>query len=139
MIYRSILVSLFALGAGYVLLTSQIVLDPWSEMDAINSRTLPYLYGTGLMLCAFMLTWQQPNKVEVSPRLLPLAAVCLVIITFIILLPYTGLWWALGALLLLNMLIMGERRLPILLGMSISVPLVGWALVEQVLEMVIPL
>ena len=139
MIYRSILVSLLAIGAGYVLLTSQIVLDPWSEMDAINSRTLPYLYGTGLMLCAFMLTWQQPNKVEVSPRLLPLAAVCLVIITFIILLPYTGLWWALGALLLLNMLIMGERRLPILLGMSISVPLVGWALVEQVLEMVIPL
>ncbi|MDB2595476.1 tripartite tricarboxylate transporter TctB family protein [Pseudomonadales bacterium] len=139
MIYRSILVSLLAIGAGYVLLTSQIALDPWSEMDAINSRTLPYLYGTGLMLCAFMLTWQQPNKVEVSPRLLPLAAVCLVIITFIILLPYTGLWWALGALLLLNMLIMGERRLPILLGMSISVPLVGWALVEQVLEMVIPL
>ena len=139
MIYRSILVSLFALGAGYVLLTSQIVLDPWSEMDAINSRTLPYLYGTGLMLCAFVLAWQQPNKVEVSRRLLPLAAVCLVIITFIILLPYTGLWWALGALLLLNMLIMGERRLPILLGMSISVPLVGWALVEQVLEMVIPL
>ena len=139
MIYRSILVSLFAIGAGYVLLTSQIVLDPWSEMDAINSRTLPYLYGTGLMLCAFMLAWQQPNKVEVSPRLLPLALVCLMIITFIILLPYTGLWWALGALLLLNMLIMGERRLPILLGMSISVPLVGWALVEQVLEMVIPL
>ena len=139
MIYRSILVSLLAIGAGYVLLTSQIALDPWSEMDAINSRTLPYLYGTGLMLCAFMLAWQQPNKVEVSPRLLPLAAVCLVIITFIILLPYTGLWWALGALLLLNMLIMGERRLPILLGMSISVPLVGWALVEQVLEMVIPL
>ena len=139
MIYRSILVSLFALGAGYVLLTSQIVLDPWSEMDAINSRTLPYLYGTGLMLCAFMLAWQQPNKVEVSRRLLPLAAVCLVIITFIILLPYTGLWWALGALLLLNMLIMGERRLSILLGTSISVPLVGWALVEQLLEMVIPL
>jgi hypothetical protein len=54
-------------------------------------------------------------------------------------LPYTGLWWALGALLLLNMLIMGERRLPILLGTSISVPLVGWALVEQLLEMVIPL
>jgi peptidoglycan/LPS O-acetylase OafA/YrhL len=139
MIYRSILVSLFALGAGYVLLTSQIVLDPWSEMDAINSRTLPYLYGTGLMLCAFMLAWQQPNKVEVSRRLLPLAAVCLVIITFIILLPYTDLWWALGALLLLNMLIMGERRLPILLGTSISVPLVGWGLVEQLLEMVIPL
>ena len=139
MIYRSILVSLFALGAGYVLLTSQIVLDPWSEMDAINSRTLPYLYGTGLMLCAFMLAWQQPNKVEVSRRLLPLAAVCLVIITFIILLPYTGLWWALGALLLINMLIMGERRLPILLGTSISVPLVGWGLVEQLLEMVIPL
>ena len=139
MIYRSILVSLFALGAGYVLLTSQIVLDPWSEMDAINSRTLPYLYGTGLMLCAFMLAWQQPNKVEVSRRLLPLALVCLAIITFIILLPYTGLWWALGALLLLNMLIMGERRLSILLGTSISVPLVGWALVEQLLEMVIPL
>ena len=139
MIYRSILVSLFALGAGYVLLTSQIVLDPWSEMDAINSRTLPYLYGTGLMLCAFMLAWQQPNKVKVSRRLLPLASVCLVIITFIILLPYTGLWWALGALLLLNMLIMGERRLSILLGTSISVPLVGWALVEQLLEMVIPL
>jgi hypothetical protein len=91
------------------------------------------------MLCAFMLAWQQPNKVEVSRRLLPLALVCLAIITFIILLPYTGLWWALGALLLLNMLIMGERRLPILLGTSISVPLVGWALVEQLLEMVIPL
>ena len=122
-----------------MLLTSQIVLDPWSEMDAINSRTLPYLYGTGLMLCAFMLAWQQPNKVAVSRRLLPLALVCLAIITFIILLPYTGLWWALGALLLLNMLIMGERRLSILLGASISVPLVGWALVEQLLEMVIPL
>ena len=63
MIYRSILVSLFALGAGYVLLTSQIVLDPWSEMDAINSRTLPYLYGTGLMLCASLLWYgEQPNR-----------------------------------------------------------------------------
>ena len=139
MIYRSILVSLFAIGAGYVLLTSQIVLDPWSEMDAINSRTLPYLYGTGLMLCALILSWQRPNTVAVSRRPLPLASVCLVIITFIILLPYAGLWWALGVLLLLNMLIMGERRLPMLLGTSISVPLVGWGLVEQLLEMVIPL
>ena len=55
MIYRSILVSLFVIGAGYVLLTAQILLDPWSEMDAINSRTLPYLYGIGLMLCALAL------------------------------------------------------------------------------------
>ena len=95
MIYRSILVSLFALGAGYVLLTSQIVLDPWSEMDAINSRTLPYLYGTGLMLCAFMLAWQQPNKVEVSRRLLPLAAVCLVIIALQYLIHQLCLPWLL--------------------------------------------
>ena len=139
MIYRSILASLFAIGAGYVLLTSQIVLDPWSEMDAINSRTLPYLYGSGLMLCAFSLVWQQPNKVALSPRLLPLALVCLAITTFIIFLPYTGLWWGLGGLLMLNMLIMGERRIPILLSISASVPSVGWALVEQLLEMVIPL
>ena len=139
MIYRSILASLLAIGAGYVLLTSQIVLDPWSEMDAINSRTLPYLYGSGLMLCAFSLVWQQPNKVALSPRLLPLALVCLAIITFIIFLPYTGLWWGLGGLLMLNMLIMGERRIPIFLSISASVPFVGWALVEQLLEMVIPL
>ena len=139
MIYRSILASLLAIGAGYVLLASQIVLDPWSEMDAINSRTLPYLYGSGLMLCAFSLVWQQPNKVALSPRLLPLAVVCLVITTFIIFLPYTGLWWGLGGLLMLNMLIMGERRIPILLSISASVPFVGWALVEQLLEMVIPL
>ncbi len=139
MIYRSILVCLFAIGAGYVLLASQIVLDPWSEMDAINSRTLPYLYGTGLMLCAFCLVWQQPNRVAVSRRLLPLALVCLVIITFIILLPYTGLWGALGGLLMLNMLLMGERRIAMLLSISLGVPLAGWALVEQLLEMVIPL
>ena len=139
MIYRSILALLLAIGAGYVFLASQIVLDPWSEMDAINSRTLPYLYGSGLILCAFSLVWQQPNKVALSPRLLPLALVCLVIITFIIFLPYTGLWWGLGGLLMLNMLIMGERRIPILLSISASVPFVGWALVEQLLEMVIPL
>lgn len=139
MIYRSILASLFAIGAGYVLLTSQIALDPWSEIDAINSRTLPYLYGTGLMLCVFSLVWQKPNIVAVSRRLLPLALVCLVIITFVIFLPYTGLWWGLGGLLMLNMLIMGERRIPILLIISSSVPVVGWALVEQLLEMVIPL
>ena len=139
MIYRSILASLFAIGAGYVLLTSQIALDPWSEIDAINSRTLPYLYGTALMLCVFSLVWQKPNIVAVSRRLLPLALVCLVIITFVIFLPYTGLWWGLGGLLMLNMLIMGERRIPILLIISLSVPFVGWALVEQLLEMVIPL
>ena len=139
MIYRSILALLFAIGAGYVLLTSQIALDPWSEIDAINSRTLPYLYGTGLMLCVFSLVWQKPNIVAVSRRLLPLALVCLVIITFVIFLPYTGLWWGLGGLLMLNMLIMGERRIPILLIISSSVPVVGWALVEQLLEMVIPL
>ena len=139
MIYRSILALLLAIGAGYVFLASQIVLDPWSEMDAINSRTLPYLYGSGLILCAFSLVWQQPNKVALSPRLLPLALVCLAIIMFIIFLPYTGLWWGLGGLLMLNMLIMGERRIPILLSISASVPFVGWALVEQLLEMVIPL
>ena len=139
MIYRSILALLFAIGAGYVLLTSQIALDPWSEIDAINSRTLPYLYGTALMLCVFSLVWQKPNIVAVSRRLLPLALVCLVIITFVIFLPYTGLWWGLGGLLMLNMLIMGERRIPILLIISSSVPVVGWALVEQLLEMVIPL
>ncbi len=139
MIYRSILALLFAIGAGYVLLTSQIALDPWSEIDAINSRTLPYLYGTALMLCVFSLVWQKPNIVAVSRRLLPLALVCLVIITFVIFLPYTGLWRGLGGLLMLNMLIMGERRIPILLIISLSVPFVGWALVEQLLEMVIPL
>ena len=139
MVYRSILVALFAIGAGYVLLTSQIVLDPWSEMDAVNSRTLPYIYGLGLMLCAFVLAWQKPQKVTFSPRLLPLTLVCLAIVVFIILLPFVGLWWSLGTLLLLNMLLMGERRLPILLGMSLGVPLAGWTLVEKLLEMVIPL
>ena len=139
MVYRSILVALFAIGAGYVLLTSQIVLDPWSEMDAVNSRTLPYIYGLGLMLCAFGLAWQKPQKVTFSPRLLPLILVCLAIVVFIILLPFVGLWWSLGTLLLLNMLLMGERRLPILLGMSLGVPLAGWTLVEKLLEMVIPL
>ena len=139
MIYRSILVSLFVIGAGYVLLTAQILLDPWSEMDAINSRTLPYLYGTGLMLCALALVWRKPKEVALSRRLLPLMLVCFVIVAFIILLPYLGLWWSLSALLLFNMLIMGERRLLILLGTSLAVPLVGWALVEQLLEMVIPL
>jgi hypothetical protein len=138
-IYRSILVSLFAIGAGYILLTSQIMLDPWSEMDTINSRTLPYLYGSGLMLCAFSLIWQKPKEVAFSQRLLPLMLVCLVIVAFIILLPYLGLWWSLSVLLLLNMLVMGERRLHILFGASMSVPLVGWALVERLLEMVIPL
>ena len=139
MIYRSILVSLLAIGIGYVVIASQIALDPWSEMDAINSRTLPYFYGSGLALCVLVLLLQRPVALEVPGRILPLGLVCLVIVAFISLLQYAGLWCSLAALLVANMLIMGERRLPILFGVSLGVPLVGWGLVEQLLEMVVPL
>ncbi len=41
--------ALFALALTYLWLAAEIVLDPWSALDAVNSRTLPQIYG--LMLC----------------------------------------------------------------------------------------
>lgn len=138
MIYRSILLSLFSIGAGYILMTSQISLDPWSEMDAINSKTLPYIYGSGLCLCCLILGFQRPKSVPVSPHLPKLFFVCSGILVFICTLPYIGLWFSVCLLLLANMLIMGERRAFAIVATCVGVPLGGWVLVEQLLEMVIP-
>ena len=45
MLYRLILVTLLGVAGAYVFSASNIPLDPWSEQDLVNARTLPLIYG----------------------------------------------------------------------------------------------
>jgi hypothetical protein len=57
--------ALLSFGITYLVLANQIILDPWSALDAVNSRTLPQIYG--LMLClAVLVLWMQRRRPDVS-------------------------------------------------------------------------
>lgn len=144
--------ALLALALTYLGLAAEIVLDPWSALDAVNSRTLPQIYG--LMLCgAVGALWlrrarrqassgDQKNSDSPSPtpfRLGLLTGLSALILGFILALPWLNLWLALVGLLFGLLWMMGERRWPALLLASLGLPAAGFLLVEQLLQMSLPI
>ena len=141
------MLALFAIGAGYLLLSTQIVLDPWSAADSVHSRTLPQLYG--ILLCLAVLvyalrqlkTGSDHDEASGQPalRLRPLLAFTALISVFIFSLHWLNLWLAVAGLLFCSLYICGERRWRALSTISITTSVLGYLAIEQLLQMSIPI
>lgn len=139
MAYRIIIGFLLGIAFVYLFLTSQIALDPWSESDGFNSRTLPYVYGIALAVCAVAMLLRSPPVVARPHNLATLAYLVVGVVILLLLLPLIGLWFALFFFLGGAVMVLGERRWWAVAAIAVSVPLVGWVLVELLLGIVIPL
>ena len=152
MSFHWIAAALLSFGLAYLKLTSEIELDPWSALDAVNSRTLPQLYG--LMLClAVIALWIQrwrkstsqrdPETVKPSPlssfQIKPLLMLTGLIGSFVFALLWLNLWVATAGLLFALLWVMQERRWQVLAGLSLGLPITGFVLVERLLQMSVPI
>ena len=55
MVSKITVATLFFITLLYLWTASIIQLDPWSEQDLFNSRTLPYVYGSCLLISVFFI------------------------------------------------------------------------------------
>ena len=74
-----------------------------------------------------------------AAQLKPLFWLSALICVFILSLVWLNLWVALGGLLFGTLWTMGEKRLPVIVALCLAIPLIGFVLVEQVLQMTVPL
>ena len=117
-------------GVVYTWLAANIELDSWSQDETINSKTLPIIYGvTFTVLCIPLLFHKIKEKVPYKSvnRLTPL--ICIIVI-FGIIIPYIGLWTSLVFLLISSLIVLGEKRLPILILAPLFTALCSYLLIE---------
>ncbi len=138
--YRLFLLTLLLTAVAYTISARMIPMDPWTAAELVNAQTLPTVYG--LLLCA-ALAWllirggQQADPP--SPyRVLRVAGMLGLSVLFVLLFGRIGLWPALGGLISLSALWLGERRWLPLLGLSVLVPLTGYLGVEVLLGLYLP-
>ncbi|MEZ5560450.1 MAG: tripartite tricarboxylate transporter TctB family protein [Pseudomonadales bacterium] len=136
--YRALVLLLLAVTVGYLMLARNIELDPWSAEELVTSRTLPTLYGAllSLVLLALLIT-RHPGNLA-ARQIARTGWMLLMLVAFVALVPLAGIWPASAALLLGALLLLGERRPAVLLGLPSGIALVGWLLVEQLLGIYVP-
>lgn len=136
---RLLPVVLLCVAAAYVMAAVEIPMDPWTAAEAINTRTLPIVYGTLLAgACLWLLVRPPAASAAVNAHWLRLLGSLVLVIATLALLEKMSFWIALGALLCLLSLWLGERRAPTLVLVSIAVPLLGWLGVEVLLGLRLP-
>ena len=124
----------------YLWMTSAIRLDPWSEQDLFNSRTLPYLYGLGLLISVFFIAQDKIDTTwKFNANTIKLGFIVSSLLIFLFLLELLGLWICLGLLILSNMIILGERKPVPTISISFVFPFICWLTVEKGLGITIPI
>lgn len=146
-IKRSVPLALACCALVYLWQALAIELDPWSAEEAINARTLPVIYGVGLLLVAvalFLRPGPQADGAPPSPtpfagrrRWLSLAGQCCAIVGFALAIPRAGPWLALAGLLVAALAIAGERRWWVLVLAPAATAALGWLLIAVVLDVYI--
>lgn len=139
--HRLLALLFLLLGAGYLFEATRIPMDPWTAAETVNTRTLPLLYGSLLCLVSLALLFRpagtRPENLD-GYRVLRLIGVLVLVLGFVLALPYVPLWIALGVLLAALPLWLGQRS-PVQIGLlAIGVPLVGWLGVEVLLGLYLP-
>ena len=131
------------LAIAYGWMSSRIQLDPWSAAEALNARTLPFIYAVLLgLLCLPLLVGGMPATRDVGAdghhrvdwrgwRTAGLIAA--LVVGFGLLIPFAGLWPAAFLLLAASLLATGERRWPVVLGAPAGLAALGWLVIEQLL------
>ena len=124
--------TLLCVAVLYLWMASAIHLDPWSEQDLFNSRTLPYLYGLGLLISVFFVVADKLNTTwKFNASAMRLGSIVSSLLLFLFLLDFLGLWICLGLLILSNMIILGKREPFPAISISFIFSLVCWLTVEK--------
>ena len=132
--------TLLCVAVLYLWMASAIHLDPWSEQDLFNSRTLPYLYGLGLLISVFFVVADKLNTtLKFNTNAMKLGYVVSSLLIFLFLLEFFGLWICLGLLIFSNMIILGKRKPFPTISISFIFPLICWLTVEKGLGITIPI
>lgn len=129
-----------ALAIAYGWMASRIELDPWSAEEALNARTLPFIYAILLaLLCLPLLVrGMQAQGEAVQGRLdwrgwRTAGLIAAAVVGFGLLIPFAGLWPSTVLLLAASLLATGERRWLVVLGAPTGLALFGWLVVEKLL------
>ena len=131
------------IAIAYGFMASRIELDPWSAAEALNARTLPFIYAVllGLLCLPLLVRGMQvqrdasadaPNQLDWRGwRTAGLIAVA--VVAFGLLIPFAGLWPSAFLLLAASLLAAGERRWPVVLGAPAGLAALGWLVIEMLL------
>ena len=132
--------TLLCVAVLYLWMTSDIHLDPWSEKDLFNSRTLPYLYGLGLLISVFFIAQDKIDTTwKFNANAIKLGSIVSSLLIFLSLLELLGLWICLGLLISSNMIILGQRKPVPTISISFAFPFICWLTVEKGLGITIPI
>jgi len=138
--YRLFLLLLLVTAVVYTIGARQIPMDPWTAAELVNAQTLPTIYG--VMLCAALVWLLIRGGLAVTPpspyQVLRAGGIGVLTLAFVALLGWVNLWLALGGLIGLSALWLGERRVLPLLAVSILVPLTGYVGIELLLGLYLP-
>jgi hypothetical protein len=131
---RVLLLALLVLGTGYFWAALQIPLDPWAAEEAINSRTLPLLYGASL--CGLVVMLAISARTEHLARIAVtgiarVAGLVASMLLFAVMVPRVGVWLAVPFLLVPAMWILGERRWWALSLLPLASAAVAWLVVVR--------
>ena len=132
--------TLLCVAMLYLWMTSAIRLDPWSEQDLINSRTLPYLYGLSLLISVLFIAQDKIDTAwKFNANAIKLGSIVSSLLIFLFLLELLGLWICLGLLILSNMIILGQRKPVPTISVSFAFPFISWLIIEKGLAITIPI
>ena len=119
--------------------TASIPVDPWSEDDLMNSRSLPYFYALSLMACLLVSVFHEHVQINLNQNSIKLFRILAVLGLILFLLKSLGLWLSLAILIAANMYILGYKKPVSLIAISMTFPILGWFIVEKMLTVVIPI
>ena len=134
---RATALLLLVFAGIYLIETTSIPIDSWSEDDLLNSRSLPYFYGLSLLVCILLSAFHEHAQVNLNDNSLKLIKILMVLGLFLLFLKSLGLWVSLALLIAANIHILGYKRPVPLIAISIIFPILGWLVVERILTVVI--
>ena len=131
---------LVVFAAVYLWQTSLIPLDPWSAEEAITARTLPYAYGIVLLVLAgIRLVATARFEHEFLPGSLKrLLFIGLLVIVYGLAIPRIGIWPATALFTAGCLWVEGERRTTVVAGLPIALAVLGYLLIELLLNVYLP-
>ena len=137
--YRIFLLVLLIGATLYTAGARSIPMDPWTAAELVNAQTLPTVYG--ITLCVALIALMLRRTAVEAPsayRMARLGGIGVLVVVFILALSWVNVWLALGALIALAALWLGERRWLPLLALSALVPLLGYLGIEHLLGLYLP-
>ena len=132
-----IVLSLF--GVIYLWVAAIIPVDSWAAEEAINTRTLPMVYGFVFLLACWLLLIKGRGRADMTlAGLRRVAGLLVCLVAFALAVPLLGVWLATPVLLVPALWVMGERRWWTLSLVPVLTAVVGWGLIEGLLDVYVP-